>query len=115
MAPRSQHSFCGSILILGQGQGNATGARFARVRTHQGYTASGQTWRVIVKEGDGVIDADRQWFHDNVHAAAVGVLHDSATSKTLPPRHARVRIRGDLASSRPATSRRCADCSASVS
>ena len=90
---------CGSILILSGG--NAMGARFARVRTHQGYNAAGQTWRVIVKGSDDVINADRQWFHDHVHAAAVGVLHDSAVSRTLPSRHARVRIRGDLARAFP--------------
>ena len=60
----------GSILILSGG--NATGARFARVKTYQGYNTATQTWRVIVKDSDGVIDADQQWFHDNVHAAAVG-------------------------------------------
>ena len=79
---------CGSILILGGG--DAMGGRFARVRTHQGYNAASETWRVIVKEGDGVIDVDQQWFHDHVHAVAVGVLHDTATSKTLPLHHARV-------------------------
>ena len=82
---------CGSILILSGG--NAMGGRFARVRTHQGYNAAGQTWRVIVKESDGVINADCQWFHDHVHAAAVGVLHDSAVSRTLPSRRLTLRCR----------------------
>ena len=57
---------------------------------------------MVLKEGEGTVDADRQWMHDNVHAAAVGVLHDSATSKTLPAHHARVRIGGDLARAFPA-------------
>ena len=93
---------CGSIYsILILSGGNAMGARFARVRTYQGYNAATQTWRVIVKESDGVTEADRQWFHDNVHAAAVGILHDTPTSKTLPSHHARVRIRGDLARAYP--------------
>ena len=76
--------------------------RFARVKTYQGYNAATQTWRVIVKDSDGVIDADQQWFHDNVHAAAVGLLHDGPTSKTLPSHYARVRIRGGLARACPA-------------
>jgi hypothetical protein len=85
------------ILILGEESGGAAGARFARVRTHQGYNNTSQTWRVVVKEGDAAIDVDRQWFHDNVHAAAVGLLHDSAASRTTPSKHTRVRVRGDLA------------------
>jgi hypothetical protein len=93
--PPSQ--LCGSILILGEESGGAAGARFARVRTHQGYNNTSQTWRVVVKEGDAAIDVDRQWFHDNVHAAAVGLLHDSAASRTTPSKHTRVRVRGDLA------------------
>ena len=90
----------GSILILSGG--HATGARFARVKTYQGYNAAGRTWRVIITDSGGVIDADQQWFHDNVHAAAVGILHDSPASKTLPSHHGRVRIHGNLARACPA-------------
>ena len=71
----------GSILILSGG--NATGARFARVKTYQGYNTATQTWRVIVKDSDGVIDADQQWFHDNVHAAAVGTYGIQTSQSAL--------------------------------
>ena len=42
---------CGSILILSGG--HATGARFARVKTYQGYNAAGRTWRVIITDSGG--------------------------------------------------------------
>ena len=47
---------CGSSLILGEGQGNATEARFARVRTHHRATPP----RAAAGEGTtSISDADR--------------------------------------------------------